>query len=383
MFVCLALAACGFPKPQDVGSDDAPSGGGSDAAVHDAAIDAPPDAPGPCNVLTQTGCSANQRCTYVNEGSALGEMCEPMGSAANGSACTIDQSSGIDNCMAGDVCAGKCKPVCNSQGSGSGGCGSGFTCNLYTHGAGTVGACDQMCDPLNDNDFDGPATAHTKTGTVCTAATQGCYGTPSMGPKPTTFTCATDINYAGQALHHRSACDAASGCAPGGNVFLNGCNQGYVPLMYDMTGSTQIDCIAWCKPLNCYQGNCGTGNANAIGASPHRCNTVDAVGAFGAAEECTFIWIYEMDQSANLVRSPYSDTLGVCFDHSKYQYDTNGDGTPDTVLPACSSLPTGFGQSAMTLGAADLGCEDTTHAGVPAHAPRKLLDVRFPSYVAP
>jgi len=152
-----------------------------------------------------------------------------------------------------------------------------------------------------------------------------------------------------------------------------------------MTGNTQVVCVALCKPLNCSQGNCGTNNSNQLGASPHHCNSVDAVGTFNTAisgEECTFLWVYEMDPSANLIRSPYSDSTGVCFDHSKYQYDSNGDGLPDLTIPPCSTLPTGLGMNG-TLGAADLGCEDSAHAGLPMHAPRKLLDFRFPSSVAP
>ena len=42
--------------------------------------------------------------------------------------------------------------------------------------------------------------------------------------------------------------------------------------------------------------------------------------------------------SGTLLRSSYSDTLGFCFDHSKYRYDSNGDGqvtSADLTLPAC------------------------------------------------
>jgi hypothetical protein len=385
-FVCLVLAACGFPKPQDVGSDDAPPGG-SDAAVQDAAADAPPDAPGQCDVFTQTGCGANQRCTYINQGSALGVMCESMGTAGHGSACTTDPTTALDNCMAGDVCAGTCKPVCSLQGSNS--CGSGSVCNRYSRGNGTISACDRMCDPLSDNDFDGPAALHSKTGTVCTAAMEGCYGAPSSdSTRPTAFTCTTDINYAQQALHHRSLCDTASGCeSTAGNPFLNGCNQGYAPLLQEQTGSTNVVCVAFCKPVNCFQNNCGSPvGTNQLGAAPHRCNQQDAVGNFNtvvAGEQCTFVWLFEIDQTGNHAPSPYSNSVGVCLDHSKYQYDSNADGTPDTPLPPCSTLPDGFGSGTTSFGAADLGCVDTTHAGIPAHAPRKLVDIRFPTFRAP
>jgi hypothetical protein len=214
--VCLALVACGFPKPHDVGSDDAAPAGS------DAAIDAPPDGSGVCDVLTQMGCAPNERCTYVNEGSALGQMCVPMGTAGHGSACATDATTGIDNCMAGDVCAGSCKTVCSAQGSDT--CGSGFVCDAYTHGNGI--------DP-----------------------------------------------------------------------------------------------------------NGGT-----------------------------------------LVRSPYSDTVGFCFDHSKFQYDSNGDDVPDTTVPPCSSLPTGISQDPMMPHAADWGCEDTAHAGLFTGKLRRIPDLRIPGH---
>ena len=363
---CIALAACGFPKPKDVG-------GGSDASVFDApvdgpadaAIDAPPDAPGACDVFTQTGCAANGRCTYIDDGTVLGVMCEAMGTAQSGAACTIDPTSQLDNCVGGTVCAGgTCKPVCNLQGANS--CGNGSVCNAYSRGTGGIGACDRECDPLNDNDFDGPGTMHTKTGSVCTQQMQGCYGAPGPAIRPTAFTCANDINYAQQLLHHRSPCTASSGCASTGGPYLNGCNQGYLPLLTDSTGSSQVDCIALCKPLNCNNNNCsGTMVINQLGALPHRCHPQDALGMFNTSvsgEECTFWWLFEVDPSSGLINhSPYSDTVGLCMDHSKYQYDSNGDGQPDTFMPPCSTLPTGYG-TPTTPGAAMFGCEDSTHA---------------------
>jgi hypothetical protein len=365
-----------------VASDDAPSGG-SDAGI-DAPVDAAPDAPGPCNVLTQTGCSGNARCTYLNEGSALGEMCEPMGTAGHGSACSIDQSSGIDNCMAGDVCAGTCKPVCNTQGADT--CGSAAVCNSYQHGVGTIGACDKICDPLNDNDFDGPASAHNKNGaTVCTAAMQGCYGTPvQSGSNHTVFTCANDINYAQQNLHNKDQCTTASNCAgSSGSPYLNGCNQGYEPLVGDQTGMTTVYCSALCKPANCFQGNCGANNSNQVGVLPHRCNNTDALGSFNSAvtgEECTYFWFLEVDpNTSTLDRSPYSDSLGFCLDHALYRYDSNNDGTADAPLPACSSLPLmGTGVPPVPFGAVDLGCVDTATGGITRQPPRPLIDVHLP-----
>jgi hypothetical protein len=53
--------------------------------------------------------------------------------------------------------------------------------------------------------------------------------------------------------------------------------------------------------------------------SPHRCQTPDALGTFDTS-----------DASDNLHKSPYSDSLGFCFDRKKYEYDSNNDNTQDT-----------------------------------------------------
>ena len=37
----------------------------------------------------------------------------------------------------------------------------------------------------------------------------------------------------------------------------------------------------------------------------------------------------------------YSNTVGWCFKHAAFQYDTNGDQTPDAPWPRCVNLTTG------------------------------------------
>ena len=65
---------------------------------------------------------------------------------------------------------------------------------------GPAGVCDPSCNPLDDNDFDGSGTMHTKIGTACTTdPTEGCYGSPST-THTTFFTCAHPAT--GQALEH-------------------------------------------------------------------------------------------------------------------------------------------------------------------------------------
>jgi len=342
-----------------------------------------------CNPLTQAGCTTGEKCTWLVDAimpQYVGHLgCAPAGSLDVGDGCTYGApgTSGYDNCGAGLVCSnyrggtGVCKTICDAQG-GTPSCDDAHVCvtysGLFSTGSTTPpagGVCDLACDPLADNDFDGSGSL-TKTGTTCGSGA-GCYGYPSFGTPPATgWSCTSDINAMQsqpEGLRHRVQCTEANNCAdPGPQIYVNSCNQGYLPLLYEETGSTAVICVATCKPMNCYQGNCGTNNENRLGAAPHRCNGVDRVGSFNTAqggEHCEFLWRREVDDSGNFLESPTSDTVGFCIDHSKYKYDSDNDNQPDTALPACATLPDGLG-SGDAFGAADLGCVDSTHAGATA-----------------
>ncbi len=376
----------------------------ADAAVDvatDVAIDAVTDAPsvggdalsdsgaigGVCNPLTQAGCSSGEKCTWVIDTLTpqySGRVaCAPSGTAQLGDACMFGApgATGYDNCSVGLVCgnyrgdSGTCKTICDQQG-GTPLCGSGRACVTYQglfatsqFGPQAAGVCDVACDPLADNDFDGSGSM-TKGSGCGSSPTAGCYGSPSYGTPPVTaWTCTNDINYDTAqplGLRHRVICSEANNCAdPGPTRYLNSCNQGHLPILYESTGSTSIICVAMCKPLTCYAGNCGVNAANRGGAAPHRCNASDRVGSFTATEHCQFLWWREVDDSGNLLPSPTSDTVGFCFDMSKYRYDSNGDNKADSsdqMLPNCDLLQAGFGSGSNRadpltfFGAADLGC---------------------------
>jgi hypothetical protein len=373
-----------------------------DAKVYMDAAVPPPDAQGVCNPLTQAGCNAGDKCTWLLDAvmpQYVGHIgCAPAGSGAAGAACMYGAPglTGYDACQKGLVCgnyrggAGICKTICDQQG-GAPACASTHVCvtysGLFSTGPTTPaagGVCDPSCDPLADNDFDGSGT-QTKTGTVCTGSSVGCYGYPSFGTPPATgWSCTTDIRElvaqpAG--LRHRVQCTEISGCAdPGPTIYVNSCNQGYLPLLRESSMVSTAICVAMCKPKNCYAGNCGVNNEDRLGAAPPRCMTPDRMGTFDTTangEHCRYIWSFELDDQSNFLRSPTSDTLGFCFDHSKYLYDSNGDNTPDAPFPACASLPNGFGMG-NALGAADVGCVDTANAGLLFFGKHKsrTLDVR-------
>ena len=188
-----------------------------------------------CSVLTQAGCSTGEKCAWVlstdptADAPGLGSIaCAPDGTVAVGAACTIQMAAmgGNDNCKAGGACvSGTCKAICDNNG-GAPACGAMQACVTYdglfaNEGATTTpaGVCDPSCNPLDDNDFDGSGTVHTKTGTGCGSSPLiGCYGQPS-GTSTTYFTCSPAPGSTGN-LSHRNV-------IPGTQFFINDCMSGY------------------------------------------------------------------------------------------------------------------------------------------------------------
>jgi len=404
--VVLALAACGG-NGNHHGSDAAIDSHTVDSRPIDAPadarpLDAPPDSsivivdapvldapPAVCNPLTQTGCNTGEKCTWIVDAVSpqyVGHIgCAPDGAVAVDAACTYGApgATGYDNCTAGLVCSGyaqagsgTCKAICDNQG-GNPMCDATHACVTYsglfstgTASPAAAGVCDLACNPLDDNDFDGSGSALSRVGTTCGSASIGCYGYPSFGSPPATaWSCTTDLHY-GTPLQHRTACDSTTGCTDtSGTLYVNACNQGYLPLFYDQTGSTQVDCIAMCKPIDCYAGNCGSNDVNRIGAAPHRCSTPDALGNFGSDENCEYLWSEELDSTNNWLPSANSNTVGFCFDHSKYKYDPTGGNNPTIAYPSCEQLQltatgTDPNDPLTYFSAVDFGCVSTTTAGV-------------------
>lgn len=388
-----------------------------------------PDATMQCNPLLNTGCPASQKCTWLIDAlmpNYVGHIgCAPDGAKNVGETCTYGPAGelGYDDCKFGGVCtnfrnpmtttSGVCKAVCDQQG-GMPACDDSHVCVVYANlfdlgetSPAAAGVCNVSCSPLADNDFDGSGTGLTKSGTTCGSAAEGCYGSPSAGTPPVSgFSCTRDIHYGGAKIFgHRQPCTVAEGCADAQTMkpYQNSCSQGYLPLLYEAVGSTTVVCIAFCEPANCFlgAGNCGTtGFENTFGkvraTNEHRCTAADAV-AFIAFDNtkggasCQFLWRREIDSATmTYLPSKWSDTLGFCYDHNAYQYDSNGDNMADMPLPACSDLKDGFGSgsdASMPLqyfGAADLGCVDSTRlmvngkVQIPESAMQKAAKVDMP-----
>jgi len=356
-WVLVAVMACGGsgPGPRPICLCDAPPG----------------DATSTCDVLTQSGCPALEKCTWIVDATTpyyVGHIgCALDGSAQVGAACEFGAAgaTGYDSCQKGAVCStfqhpmttGVCEPICDQQG-GSPSCDAAHACivepNLFSTGSSTpaaAGVCETTCDPLADNDFDGPGSALARTGSACGSATNGCYGLPSHGTSPATaFRCMPELHYA-TPLRHRAECNFPTGCAdPDGVFYANSCNQGYLPVLRESTSVSTIVCVALCQPVDCYAGNCGINDVNRLGATPHRCMAPDAVGAFGSDEECQYLWAQELDAGGHWLRSSVSDTVGICVDHAAYG------------MPPCASLP--LHGSGSGYDAASLGCVSSQTAGL-------------------
>ncbi|HEY5923720.1 MAG TPA: hypothetical protein VIV11_18690 [Kofleriaceae bacterium] len=369
--------ACGFPKPADVGDDDdadVDSAGPDDGGFEDA----PDVLPAQCDFYAQTGCATGQKCTYIHDTDMpqlTGHIgCAPNGTVADKGACTYSAApNGFDNCLKGSLCTtGTCSRICNPMAANT--CGANASCAAIAEPQG-AGICLETCSPLDDNIF---RAGGTKPGTAC-VATQGCYGQLKDDPaNPTRFSCAADLHITNRVVH-RSPCDSASGCANGsGNPYLNGCSQGYQPMLRESSFVTSVVCIAFCKPATCYSGNCAGGN-NAAGLSPHACNTTNAEGTFDPAtatnngDHCMFSWWFEQT-ATGIARSATSDTVGFCVNHKRYKYDSDGDTVleaTDADFPLCASAPLAL--------AVTFGCVDSLTAGFPFTGKKPLgTELRLP-----
>lgn len=339
--------------------------------------------PPSCNPLTQTGCDAGEKCTWINDqdNPPIGHVgCAPEGGVggtplALGAACTdpVAGPMGYDDCMKGTVClTGECKQICDVNG-GAPTCDANHACSRYADffesgGTAVAGVCDPGCDPL---------TQDLKIGTNKVACgspnasmpSKGCYGFSeySCAPAGSTSWPLTD-----RMMPRTNAA---------GNPYLNGCAPGFIPLFYEMTGSTKTLCTGFCSALEIdNRPNIGTppltpaqrakGNPAALGKLPlsaaavagdATCNA-DKKGS-EASSQCHFLWWYLEDTSTGELpavfdQGPYRDTLGVCMAISHFMYDSDMDMTPDTQYPDCATLPP---RSSSTTGdtddAADWGCQ--------------------------
>ncbi len=411
----VALAACSKSKPK--------------ITLTDAAIDG--SGPTVCDPVAQTGCGANEKCTWFHDDSgdptsdprkpADGHTgCAPTDTSTVDlkGACTFGASgaTGYDNCKAGLLCdttkdgeaAGRCEQICDpAMGTN---CTNNIGC-VRKHGvfaavgagdATTPGTCQILCDPNLDNDWDGPGTLSTvRSGTPCeTDANAGCWGRiASDGLTRSFFFCSHSVPTT-EMLVHRTVITEPK------KQLLVSCHPGYaLGFAADATGSTNTDCYAYCKPADAI-GSSGSGSISLqasdgtvlVGGNPitvpttqrpngdpsDPCqvsvkgregnfgNPATAGGANG--EHCMYTWRFEISTAGLLFPSPTSNSVGICFDHTKYTDAAN------VELPSCVSAPaTDFTASNTTQTALTMGCLSLTTMGIPATLLGKGTPIKLPN----
>lgn len=140
----------------------------------------------PCDPVAQTGCAAGERCTadFQADGTSI-TTCAAAGTVTVGGAC-VRPPTGVDDCVAGSVCAdGTCAEVCSVAAG---------TCNClgqYFPDVADAGHCEPGCNPLTQD---------------CPATNEACYFTSTL------TVCAPVISSAG---NPGDACMYLNGCVEG------------------------------------------------------------------------------------------------------------------------------------------------------------------------
>jgi hypothetical protein len=321
------LAACGGGDDDIVAQIDAPPG----------AIDAPTDGdvvPPACNPLGapgNQGCNPGQKCTWItvqDTPERLGKLgCVPDGTVGSGAQCMTGapgETTGFDNCQAGLICiANVCADVCGFDGSAQAACAQGFNCTRYD-GLCANGEDDPVCGACNPGC--NPVTQTRSSDNMPCGTGMGCYLLVSQ--TETIAVCAND----GDIGHNVDIT---------GTAFANSCVPGAQPRRKDGVTMT-VQCGGLCNANDVTTSGGSEGGLEIAGNATAKDNCQTSWGAAPpgdgvAGEGCRYWWAREPFDGL----SPYSNTVGWCFKHAVFQYDTNGDMTPDAPFPRCNTLTTG------------------------------------------
>lgn len=304
----LVLAACG-----STGTADPPVDARREC---DGALYCTP--PGPrCYPLEPVGghrCAPDEKCTWVvSAEEPTGALaCVPDGTVPADGACTL-AATGIDDCVHGAVCIdGTCRALCDLSRGPHGDCEAGAACQahegLFAEGfqPPVVGVCTPQCDPLAQ--------------TGCPEG-QGCYLLTRSGPAVTA--CANPGT-------------VGRGEAITGTVYANSCQPGLQPRRRDSSLPVVMECGGLCTPTAVTE---DVGEASEGGVAPRTCVASGAVAPDDPVngESCRFWWAREDTGEV----SPYSNTVGWCFRHAAFQYDSDLDQRLDAPFPRCITLTHG------------------------------------------
>jgi len=302
------FAACGGGGGGTHLIDSGSNGSGSGSDI---------DASSVCNPVSQSGCAAGEKCTWIIDADGSGGAddiahigCAPDGSIAADAACTAATSTangGHDDCVKGTYCiGGSCETICDLQNAAS--CDTNHACARYsnvfeTGGTAVAGVCDPQCDPLTQALKAGNNTAACGS-TSPSAPTKGCFSGDIV-----TFTCSPT------GATHYTKTDRVPAAETNGTVYINSCAPGYLALFYQMTGSMTVVCDGLCAPLNTDNTAALMNNAKgdgtvlgkqptdpAPGRGPREVHAV-RLGRQGsvAAEDCRYMWTILFDSAGNPV----------------------------------------------------------------------------------
>ena len=256
------LLACGGDDDGDDGTPVFPDAGDPGSAT--------------CNPVSQQGCDAGEKCTWVvvSEDPFLGRTdCVADGTVEVGGACTegeAGEATGFDDCVGGALCMnGICREICSFNPQS---CGEGFTCASYENTFEddtnqNTGVCDPTCNPVTQDCDEG----------------FGCYLQLSTG----VGSCAGVPAEAAE-LEQNDPCLSPNG---GMSCYLNGCNMGFASTPAWLDGEMP-HCTAYCTPVSTYiadpDGD-GTGDlqGTAVGEGDYTCATGGRVGAI-TGQQCRF-----------------------------------------------------------------------------------------------
>lgn len=334
-----------------VGLMMAACGGGGKVKLVDAGGDDDDDGPpATCNPITQTGCNANEACTWFIDQDTPTEVghigCKVLNGSevALGGTCAFGPAGpqGFDNCEKGTLCISQeCKTICDPQMAGTAsGCDAQHSCSRYSGifevaGTITAGVCDPGADPLTQRLLVGAGNVEACGSPMPNMPTKGAYTFNFE-----TFSCAP----AGDATKTDRQPPST---APNGQAFVNGCAAGFVPFFFaDDSGAMMTLCSGLCASGQISNVTAGTNEkANKLGrasvlaklvaqpaprAGDGVCNAAAKGSGVAGSEYCIMLWTFLADQDATtgaLTPGPsqYNYNLGVCFAFKNFHYDKDND----------------------------------------------------------
>lgn len=344
MIGLLSAAACG--------------GGGTGPTLIDGSTTA--DAPATaCDPIAQTGCAANQKCTWVflDQNFTSGAVaCAdlPATPIATDADCTFSMVGSVivDNCVAGDLCSDVgCQPICNSAATTDSCTATGKSCTLtegeWTGTSPQLGSCAPLCNPVTQQDLNGNDQCNSPKTNGVPDGSRACYRSGQS------FTCEGVPTTVKNGTGMYGDTQRAYGPMGSNLGYSNGCQPGYVLGFNDPTNTFRV-CYASCTPQVTYLNSPAPQNPS--GVSPHSC--LDASGINGDAHDCLF-W-------SSFFQTAYVEAnkaFGFCYDYGSYS-----DVSCSTADPAVDN--TGGGASGTASdGIPDYQQGGCSYPGNPANPP--------------